>query len=153
MQRRIHIVEEVVDMPNHYAHDLVLGDSPVHNETEPHQHPREVWRREHQQPEEAELRIGVAPRPDVHERRRERVAQEGHRHERREQDQTRGGVEEQPREVRGGPAGRFLEEARVALHEVDLEEEVEGERVEEEEGGGEAPVLRGKGLACCGPSG
>ena len=57
-------------------------------------------------------------------------------------DQENGaGIEEQPGEVRWGSAGRFLEQARVALQEEDVEEEVEGEGAEVEEGGQEAPDL------------
>lgn len=38
-------------------------------------------------------------------------------------------------------SGRFFEEARVALKEIDVEEEVEGQRTEVEERCEEAPVL------------
>jgi len=43
--------------------------------------------------------------------------------------------------VRRGPAAGFFEEARVALEEEDMEEEVKGERAEVEERGEDAPVL------------
>jgi hypothetical protein len=69
------------------------------------------------------------------------VAEEGHRDEGREQQQRGHGVDQQPREVGGRTARGLLEQARVALEEVDVEEEVDGEGAEVEEGCEEAPVL------------
>lgn len=43
--------------------------------------------------------------------------------------------------MRWRPAGRLLEEAGVALEEVDVEEEVEGQRAEVKERRQESPVL------------
>lgn len=135
MERRVHIVKEVPHMPNNNPHQLVLGHRPVYNKADAHKHPRQVWRTEDEQPEEAHKRIRVAARPDVDERRRQRVAEEGHRDEGGEEEQAGHGVDEEPREVGGGPAGGFLEQAGVALEEVDVEQEVDRDGAEVEEGG------------------
>lgn len=134
MQRRVHIVEEVPHMADDDAHKLVARHAPVQHEADAHQHPRQVRGAEDEQAQEAHEGVGVAARPDVDEGRRQRVAEEGHRDEGREEEQAGHGVDEQPREVGGRPARRFFEEARVALQEVDVEEEVDGERAEVEEG-------------------
>ena len=47
--------------------------------------------------------------------------------------------------MRGGAAGGFFEEARVALKEENVEDEVEGEGAEVKECGEKAPVLDGNG--------
>lgn len=69
------------------------------------------------------------------------MAEEWHGDEGGEGDEADAGVEEEPGEVGGGAAGGFFEEARVALHEEDVEDEVEGEGAEVEEGCCEAPEL------------
>ena len=43
--------------------------------------------------------------------------------------------------MRGRSARGFFEQAGIALQEEDVEEEIEGERAEVEEGGYEAPIL------------
>jgi len=53
MQWGIHIREEVPHVPNNNTHDLILWDRSVQYQTEPHQYPRQVRRREDQQAEEA----------------------------------------------------------------------------------------------------
>ena len=100
MQRRIEVGEEVPHVADQHAHDLILRDGAVEGQAEAHQDPGQVGRREDEQAEEAQASVWVAPRPDVDERRRERVAEEGHRHKRRHHDQARHRVEKQPREVR-----------------------------------------------------
>lgn len=141
VQRRVDVGEEVPDVPDDDPHDLILGHGAVQHEAEPHQHPRQVRRGEDQQAQEAQPRVRVPPRPDVDEGRGEGVAQEGHRHEWRQADQAGHGVEEEPGEVCGRIAARFFKKARVALEEEDVEEKVEGERAEVEEGCQEPPVL------------
>ncbi len=86
MQRRVHIVEEVPDMPNNNPHKLVPRHRPMHDKADAHQHPRQVGRAEDEQAEKAHERVRIATRPDVDERRRQRVAEEGHRDEGREQE-------------------------------------------------------------------
>lgn len=81
MERWVYIVEEIPHMANQHTHDLVLGNATVEREAESHQHPGQVWRGEHQQAEEAEPRVWIAPRPDIYQSRGERVSKEGHRHE------------------------------------------------------------------------
>lgn len=44
--------------------------------------------------------------------------------------------------MRWGAARGFFEQAGVSLHEVDVEEEVDGDGAEVEEGCEEAPILR-----------
>lgn len=75
------------------------------------------------------------------------MAEEGHGDEGGEGDEADAGIEEEPGKVGGGAAGGFFEEPGVALHEEDVEDEVEGERAEVEEGCCEAPELQGQGLA------
>lgn len=57
-----------------------------------------------------------------------------------DEEESGGGVEEEPAEVRDAGSG-FFEHAGVALNEEDVEEEVERERAEVDEGREEAPVL------------
>jgi len=122
-------------MSNNNAADLILGHAPMQHQTKGHQHPRQVRRRKHQQPQEAQPRLRVAPRPDIDQGAAQSRAEEGHREHRGEAEEDASGVEEKPREVRGGTAGGFFEEAGVALEEENVEEEVEGEGAEVEEGG------------------
>lgn len=68
MQRGVHIVEKVPRVPNDDPHNLVSWDRPVHNETESHENPGEVWRSEDEETEKAESGIRVSSRPDVDER-------------------------------------------------------------------------------------
>lgn len=75
------------------------------------------------------------------------MAEEGHGDERGDEEQGGAAVEEEPGEVGGGGAGGFFEEARVAREEEDVEDEVEGEGAEVEEGGYEAPELFGSGTS------
>lgn len=134
--------------------DLIFGHAPMQHQTKRHQHPRQVRRRKHQQPQEAQSRVRVAPRPNVDQRAAESGAKKGHREHGGEAEEDTSGVEKKPRELRGGAAGGFLEEAGVALEEEDVEEEVEGEGAEVEEGGEEAPVLWSdtpSACACYGP--
>ncbi|KFY41118.1 hypothetical protein V494_03223 [Pseudogymnoascus sp. VKM F-4513 (FW-928)] len=131
-------------MPHNNAHNLILRYGAMQHKAKPHQHPRQIRGGEDQQPQERELGIRVAARPDVDEDAGEGVAEEDHGDEGGEGDEKDAGVEEEPGEVGGGAAGGFFEEAGVALHEEDVEDEVEGEGAEVEEGACEAPEL-GKG--------
>lgn len=105
VERRVDVAEEIPDMADDDTHNLVLGYSAVEDQAETHKNPRQVWRGEDQQAEEREPRVRVAAGPDVDESRGERVAQEGHRNERRQADQTGRGVQKQPGEVRGRSTG------------------------------------------------
>lgn len=71
---RVYIREEVPDVANNHTHNLILGHRSVHDETEPHKHPRQVRRRENEKAEEAEPGLGVASGPDVYQGRRQGVA-------------------------------------------------------------------------------
>lgn len=135
MQGRVHIVEEVPDMANNHAHELVLGNGAVQHKTNAHENPRQVRRAKHQQPQKTHKGIRVAARPDVDQGGRQRVAEEGHGDEGRQEEQAGHGVDQQPREIGRRPARGLLEEARIALQEVDVEEQVDGEGAEVEEGG------------------
>lgn len=57
----IDISEEVPDMANNHAHDLILWNCPVHNKTEAHQHPWKVRCGKDKQAEKAQPGIWVAP--------------------------------------------------------------------------------------------
>lgn len=81
MQRRVHVIKEIPNMPNHHAHDLILRHGAMHHKAHAHQHPRQVWRAEDEQAQEAHEGIRIAARPYVHQRRGQGVAQEGHGHE------------------------------------------------------------------------
>jgi hypothetical protein len=152
VQGRVHVREEVPYVTDSHAHHLVLGDGAVQHQTETHQDPRQVRRREDQQAEEAQPRVRVAPRPDVDERRRQRVPQEWHGDQRGEAYEAGGCVEQKPREVRRRPAGRFLQQPRVPLQEEDVEHQVQRQGAEVEERRGEAPVLeRGSATSCGSP--
>lgn len=78
MQRWVYVVEEVPNVANDNTHDLVPGNRAVHKQAEGHQHPRQVRSREDEQAQEAQSGVGVTARPDVNERRRERVPEEWH---------------------------------------------------------------------------
>lgn len=69
------------------------------------------------------------------------MAQERHRYERRQADQTSCRIEKEPREMGWRSSGGFFEEARVSLKEIDMEEKIEGQRTEVEKSCEEAPVL------------
>ena len=66
MQARPHVCEEIVDMSDHYAKNLILWNATMHEQAEPHQDPREIWGGEDKQAEKAEASIGVPSGPDVH---------------------------------------------------------------------------------------
>lgn len=53
MKRRIDVREEIPDMPDHHAHDLVFGDVAVEDEAEAHEDPGEVGRGEDHEAQEA----------------------------------------------------------------------------------------------------
>lgn len=96
MQGWVYVAEEVPDVANHDSHDLVPRYRPVHDETEAHEHPWQIGRREDEQTQEAEPGFGVPPRPYVDEGRRQWGPEEGHRHKRRNGDEAGRGVHEQP---------------------------------------------------------
>jgi hypothetical protein len=117
------------------AAHLILGHRPMHDQRKGQQHPWQVRRLEHQQPQEAEHGVRVLPTPDVDERAGQRGAEEGHGEHGRDAEEERGGEGEEPCEVGGGAAGRLFEQAGIALEEEDVVEEVEAERAEVEKGG------------------
>lgn len=132
--------------------DLVFRHGAMEHEGEAGQDEGQVWRGEDEEAEKGEARLGVASAPDVDEGAGQGGAEEGHGEQGRDEQEDGGGVEEEPGEVGGGgvwPAGGgggegghgFFEEARVALEEEDVEEEVERQGAEVDEGGEEAPVL------------
>ena len=85
MKSRPHICEEVVDMPDYDAKNLILRNSAVHTQTEAHQDPRKVRGGEDEQAEKAESSVGIPARPNIHEHTRQRRAQEGYRCRKRTQ--------------------------------------------------------------------
>lgn len=107
----------------------------MQNEREGHQDPRQIRGGEDHEAEEAQARVGIAPAPDVDEGAAEGGAEEGHGEQGRHEEQDAAGVQQQPGEVRRRPARGFFEQARVPLLEEDVEEEVEVEWSEVDEGG------------------
>lgn len=123
------------------ATDLVFGYRAMQHQTKRHQNPGEIGCGEDEETEEAQSGFGVAARPDVDEAAAEGGAEEGDGEEGGEAEEDDGGVEEEPGEVGWGAAGGFFEKAGVALEEEDVEEEVDREGAEVDEGCQEAPVL------------
>lgn len=132
-------------MPDNDPANLIFGPMRVQNDIERNQHPRQPGCAEGEQTQETQPHIGIPATPDVHEGGAEGGAEEGLVGEGRDDEQGDGGVGEEPDEVRDGGGG-FLEHAGVALDEEDVEEEVEGEGAEVDEGGDEAPVLFRAGM-------
>jgi hypothetical protein len=114
---------------------LILGYRPMHDERKGHQHPRQVWRLEDQQPEEAEHCVWVLPAPYVDERTAKSRAEESHGEHGRDAEKERGSECEEPCKVCRRATGRFLEKSRVSLEEEDVVEQVETQWAEVEEGG------------------
>jgi len=133
-------LDNILTMPDRDPTQLILRPMPVQHDIERDQHPRQPRRLERQQAEEAEPDVRVPAAPDVHERRAQRRAEEGLVEQRSDEQERGGGVREQPGEV-GDARGALLQHARVPLDEEDVEEEVEAEGAEVDEGAEEAPVL------------
>ena len=112
-------------MPNKHAGHLILRHQAMQNERKGHQDPRQIGGGKDQQTQETEPRVRIASAPDVDDGAAEGGAEEGLRDEGREEEQDGAGVQEQPGEVGRGAARGFFEQARVALLEEDVEEEVE----------------------------
>jgi len=108
-------------MAHDHTAELILRNDPVDHETESHEDPWEVWRREDQQTQKAESGVGIATSPDIHETRRQRGTKEWKREEWRQYEQGGHGVDQQPREVGRRTTGGLLEESRVPLKEEDME--------------------------------
>ncbi|KAI9811004.1 MAG: hypothetical protein M1827_005736 [Pycnora praestabilis] len=121
--------------------NLILRHRPMQHQRKPHEHPRQIRRREDQESQKAQARLRIPSAPDVHQTATQRGAQEGHREQWGQEEEDGGGVEEQPGEMGGGAAGGFFEEAGVALEEEDVEDQVDGEGAEVEERCQDAPVL------------
>ena len=120
-------------MPNHNPTKLILRPMPMQHDIKRNQHPRQPRRLERQQSQKTEPHVRVPPAPDIHQCRAQRRAEEHLVEEGGEAEEGEGGVGQEPGEVREGGGG-FFEHARVALDEEDVEEEVEGEGAEVDEG-------------------
>jgi hypothetical protein len=66
VKRRVDVIEEVPDVADNNATNLILGHNAVHNQAEGHQNPGKIWRSEDQYAEETESSVWVAATPDVH---------------------------------------------------------------------------------------
>lgn len=118
-------------MSHHDPQEIVFRQIVIQQKTEPEEDPRQVRGGENEEAQKAKPDAGVPAGPDVDETERQRGAQEGHGGEGREQDQRGGAVEQQPGELGGLSAERrFLQVARVARHEEEVEHEVERQRAE-----------------------
>ena len=124
---------DVLTMPNSNTTKLILRPMPMQHDIKRNQHPRQPRRFKRQQTQKTQPHIRVPSAPDVHQCRAEGGAEEGLVEERGDEQEGGGGVGEQPAEV-GDACGGFLEHAGVALDEEDVEEEVEGEGAEVDEG-------------------
>jgi hypothetical protein len=56
----------ILTMPDNNPTDLILRHAPMHKQAEPHKHPRQIRRRKHDQPQEAQSRLRIATGPQVH---------------------------------------------------------------------------------------
>ena len=119
---------------------LILRPVPMQHDIKRYQYPRQPRRLERQQSQEAQPHVGIPSTPYIHQRRAERRAEKRLIGNRSDGEQAEHGIGHEPGEV-GDGGGGLLEHARVALDEEDVEEEVEGEGAEVDEGGEEAPVL------------
>lgn len=66
VKRRVDVIEEVPDVADNNATNLVFGYNAVHNQAEGHQNPGKIWRSEDQYAKETESSVRVAATPDVH---------------------------------------------------------------------------------------
>lgn len=96
VERRVDVIEEVPNVADHNATDLILGNDSMHDQTERHQHPREIRGRENQDAQETQACLGIASAPYVDQTRGQGGAQERKRQERRDHQEGRHGVEEKP---------------------------------------------------------
>lgn len=128
-------------MPNHNPTHLVLRQLVRHCEREENQDPGQERRVEDDQTQEAQPGVGVPSAPDVHQRARQRLPEEGYGEERRQAQQHAGRVRQEPGVLRRRAAKRLLEQPGIALHEEDVQDDVEVEGAEVEEGREESPVL------------
>lgn len=120
-------------MSNYNTTKLIFRPMSVQNHVKCHQHPRQPRRLEGEQAQEAQPRIGIAPRPYVHQRATKRGSQERLTEHRRNGEQSDGGICEEPAEM-SDRCRRLFEHSGVTLDEEDVEEEVEGQRAEVYEG-------------------
>lgn len=115
----------------------------MHKQTESHEDPGQIWRIEHQHPEEGKSRVWITARPDVNERLGQGVAEEWNPAcEAAEGEERNCAVQQEPGEAGGGGAGGRFEESAIAGHEEQVEEEIEGGWAEVDECREEAPVLQ-----------
>jgi hypothetical protein len=133
---------------NNNAANLILGHMPVKHDVEGHEHPGQERGAKGEEAEEAEHGVRVPPPPHVHERAGQRAAEELQVQRRAEGEQHGGRDEQQPGEAGGRPAAAFLEQARVALHEEEVEDEVEAERAKVQERSHQSPVLSSPSAPC-----
>lgn len=82
MQGRVNVIEEVPNMTNDHATDLILGHNSMHNKAERHQYPGQIGSCEDKQSQKTEAGIRVATAPDVDQTGGKRRAQERERKER-----------------------------------------------------------------------
>jgi hypothetical protein len=71
VKRRVDVIEEVPDVADNNATNLILRYNAVHNQAEGHQNPGKIWRGEDQYAEETESSVWVAATPDVDQARGE----------------------------------------------------------------------------------
>jgi len=114
----------------------------MQHHTQPNHKIRQPRRTKRKQTKKTQHCVGVPPAPDIDKGAGQGGAEKGLVEEGGEAQQGGGGVGDHPGKV-GGADGGLFEHAGVALDEEHVEDEVEGERAEVDEGGDEAPVLLG----------
>lgn len=120
-------------MSNSNATKLILRPMAMQDHIKRDQHPRQPGRLKSQQSQKTQPHIGVPSAPNIHQCRAQCGAEEGLVEKRRDEQEGGAGVGEEPAEVRDAGGG-LLEHAGVALDEEDVEEEVEAEGPEVDEG-------------------
>ena len=74
----VHVIEEVINMPNNDTAYLVLWDNAMHQEGETDQHPRQKRCLEDHEPKEAKACLWIPTAPNVDENAGEGVAKKRH---------------------------------------------------------------------------
>lgn len=136
-----HVLQEVVNVADGHAHQIhPNGVAQYHGEAE--QRPRQIRGQEIEDAEKVHAYEGVTPRPHVHQHDGERLAQEQQVHEKRKANHERAAEYEHHDKVGALAAERaLLQHAAVPVGERHVEEEIEADGAEEEEGGDEPPYL------------
>jgi hypothetical protein len=120
-------------MPDRNPTELLLRPVPMQYYVKSYQHPWQPRRLEIQYAQKTQPHVWIPPTPDIHQSRAKRRAEERRVGDGREAEEGEDGVGHEVGEV-GDAAGGFFKHACITLDEEDVEEEVEGEGPEVDEG-------------------